>query len=81
MSWLSLRPDIKDPHFNQTWRGNGGAIYGLVEFGGGADLVFSSPEDARAAGAACTEAAEAMERLAAEGSAAPAGKDAGDGGS
>jgi hypothetical protein len=73
MSWLSLRPDIKDPHFGQAWRGNGGAIYALVEFGREVHVTFSSAEDARASASACIEAAEAMERLEAE------GKEPGDG--
>jgi hypothetical protein len=65
MSWLSLRPDI-DPCFSRAWRGSDGiTIYAHVELARDADLMFNRPEDARAAAAACTEAAEAMERLAA----------------
>lgn len=66
MSWVSLRPDIENPHLGHVWR-NATAVFAVVEFGSGGDLVFSNPEDARGLAAECIKAAEAMERLAAEG--------------
>ena len=83
MSWLSLRPDVSNPHLDHVWRGNAGEVFAIVKLGKDADMVLASAADARAVAAACIEAAEAMEQLAAEGAAEggaePAKGEAGDG--
>ena len=65
MSNISTDSEIAGPRFVQVRRADRGAIWATVWLGTGATfLSFDSPADARAVAAACTEAAEAMERLA-----------------
>ena len=74
-SYLSSHADITDPRFTgHVWRDNDGKINATVDIAPKTGrhscwLCFGDPADARAVAAACTEAAEAMERLAAEGDA------------
>ena len=64
MSYISTDSEIKDPRFGSVWRADRGAICATVYLGPVTTfLSFDSPADA----AACIEAAEAMDRLAAEG--------------
>ena len=63
MSYISTDSEIKDPRFGSVWRADRGAICATVYLGPGTTfLSFDSPADA----AACIEAAEAMDRIAAE---------------
>ena len=67
MSYISTDSEIKDPRFGSAWRTDRGAIRATVYLSPRSPfLSFDSPADARAVAAACIEAAEAMERLAAE---------------
>jgi hypothetical protein len=81
VSAVIARTALKEIAFDTAWRSKGtGTILAIVDLGSrDARLTFDSAADARRVAAECIKAAEAMERLAAEGSAAPAGKDAGDG--
>ena len=70
MSYISTDSEITGPRFGNVWRADRGEICATVRLSpGGAStfLSFDSPADARAVAAACTEAAEAMERLAEQG--------------
>lgn len=73
MSWLGLRPDISNPHVAHAFHGKGNDIFALVSLSRDVDITFNSAADARAVAAACTEAAEALDRLGAEGTAPEAG--------
>jgi hypothetical protein len=66
MSYISSDSDVKEPRFGSVWRADRGVTCATVYLGGTAFLSFDSPADARALAAVCTEAAEAMDRLAAE---------------
>jgi hypothetical protein len=67
MSFVSSDSNLKTPHLRRTWRNDDGSNHATVELSPGATLYFDSPADARAVAAACIEAAEALDRLAAEG--------------
>ncbi len=67
MSYTSTHADIQGARFTgHVWRSEGGVINGTVELsetaGARSWLSFDSPADARALAAACTEAAEEMDR-------------------
>jgi hypothetical protein len=64
MSYLTTDTEVGDPRFGNAWRTDRGTPCASVHLGKGAYLAFESAGDARAVAAACTEAAEAMERLA-----------------
>ena len=74
MSYISTGTDIEDPHFGHSWRADSGTIHATVYLSRPSSTFvnFDSPGDARAAAAACIEAAEALERLEAESAALPA---------
>jgi hypothetical protein len=74
VSYISTDSKIKEPHFGHSWRAGSGTIHATVYLSraGSTFVNFDSPGDARAAAAACTEAAEALERLEAESAALPA---------
>jgi hypothetical protein len=63
VSFASTSSDLSDPRFGHAWRNADESIHATVKLGQ-ADLYFGSAADARAVAAACTEAAEAMDRLA-----------------
>ena len=64
-SYISTDSDIKNPRFGSAWRADRGVICATVYLSPSSPfLSFDSPADARAVAAACTEAAEAMDRLA-----------------
>jgi hypothetical protein len=64
VSYVSTDSEIEGPRFGSVWRADRGVICATVYFGPGVTfLSFDSADDARALAAACTEAAEAMERL------------------
>jgi len=67
VSYISTDTSIKAPRFGDAWRADRGVTCATVYLGGAAFLSFDSPADARTLAAACIEAAEAMDRLAAEG--------------
>ena len=46
MSWLSLRPDVSNPHLDHVWRGNAGEVFAIVKLGKDADMVLASAADA-----------------------------------
>jgi len=73
MSAISVRGDVGRPEFDRAWRneGTGGVLsmVSLAQRGRAAYLTFDSAADARAVAAECIKAAEAMERLEAEGEA------------
>ena len=62
-SSISTDSDISEPRHSHSWRAKDGAIWATVRLGG-ATLCFDSAADARAVAAACTEAAEALDKLA-----------------
>ena len=67
MSYISTDSDVEDPRTGPVWRSERGTIHGTVYLRDShAYITFDSPADARDLAAACTEAAEAMERLEAE---------------
>ena len=66
MSFVSSDSNLKVPHLRRTWRNDDGSGHATVELSPGTALYFDSPTDARAVAAACTEAAEALDRLAGE---------------
>jgi hypothetical protein len=70
MSYISTDTDLSGPRHLHAWRAERGTIHATVRLSehNASTLYFDSTEDARAVAAACTEAAEAMDRLAAEGS-------------
>ena len=65
MSHISSDAELSGPRYQQAWRSEHGihATVLLSAFTGGI-LYFDSAEDARAVAAACTEAAENLDRLA-----------------
>ena len=71
-SYLSTHADVTDPRFTgHVWRDGDGQVNGTVDIAPkraahACWLAFDDPADARALAAACIEAAEAMEALAAE---------------
>ena len=68
MSYIRTDSDVEDPRTGPVWRSERGTIHGTVYLRvGHAYITFDDPADARGVAAACTESAEAMERLAAEG--------------
>jgi hypothetical protein len=66
VSYVSSDVEMGQPRHNHAWRGDGGGVHASVRLTDGiaATLFFDSAEDARAVAAACTEAAEALDRLA-----------------
>ena len=66
MSYISTDSNISGPRLGHAWRVEHGFIHATVRLGE-ATVTFTSAADARAVAAACTEAAEALDRLAAEG--------------
>ena len=66
MSYLNLGSKFKNPRFGSAWTDAGGTINATVYLGDGY-MAFDSASEARLTAAAIIEAAEAMERLAAEG--------------
>lgn len=61
MSFASIDSDVSNPHFGRAWR-DGEKVHATVKLGR-SSLFFDSAEDARAVAAACTGAAEALDRL------------------
>jgi hypothetical protein len=76
MNFASIDSQITDPHYRRAWRNDDGSVHATVALGE-STLYFGSAEDARAVAAACTEAAEALGRLAAGGAEEPAPASAG----
>jgi len=66
MSYISCDSDLSRPHLGYVWRAEDGSVHATVRLSG-ATLFFDSAQDARAVAAACAEAADAHDRLAAEG--------------
>jgi hypothetical protein len=66
MSYVSADAAISEPSHNHAWRADDGSIHATVRLGTGAGVILylDSAEDARAIAAACTQAAEALDRLA-----------------
>ncbi len=66
MSYVSSGVEMGRAHFNHAWRDDVGGVHATVRLTDGiaATLFFDSAADARAVAAACTEAAEAIDRLA-----------------
>jgi hypothetical protein len=72
VSDISVRADIRRVRFDgHVWRTEDGTLVATVGLGT-STLWFDSPDDARAVAAACTSAAEAMDRF-------TAGEETGDG--
>jgi hypothetical protein len=71
VSFASIDSQITKPHYRRPWRNDDGSVHATVALGE-STLYFGSAEDARAAAEACTEAAEALDRLAAGGAEGPA---------
>jgi len=71
MSVITARSELRSPKFSNAWRHDTlGAIMSIVDLGNrDSYLTFDSATDARAVAAECIKAAEAMERLEAEGGA------------
>ena len=67
-STVTTHTAISGPAFGHAWRDKRGELNATVNLGSMCSLYFGSAEDARAVAAACTEAAEAIGRLAAESS-------------
>ncbi len=63
MSFISTDSKITESRSRHAWRNDDGSIHTTVALGT-STLYFDSAEDARALAAACTEAAEALDRLA-----------------
>lgn len=64
MSYISTDSNIEDPVSRHAWRADDGTIHATVRLGPGSTfLSFDSAADARAVAAACTEAAEAIDRI------------------
>jgi hypothetical protein len=61
VSFASIDSDVSNPRFGRAWR-DGERVHSTVNLGG-SSLYFDSAEDARAVAAACTAAAEALDRL------------------
>jgi len=69
MSAITARTTLRQPKFSNAWRNEGtSTILSIVDLAThDAHLTFDSAADARAVAAECIKAAEAMERLEAEG--------------
>lgn len=65
-SYITHTSDLSKPRFDRAWRSKSGGICAAVDVAPFTYFTFRSAEDARALSAACLEAAEAWERLAAE---------------
>ena len=65
MSFISIDSKMTESNLRHSWRNEDGTIHATVALGE-SSLYFDSAADARAVAAACTEAAEALDRLAAE---------------
>ena len=63
MSYICTDSNISGPRFGHAWRDEHGGIHATVRLGQ-AVMTFTSAAEARAVAAACTEAAEALDRLA-----------------
>ena len=63
MSFVSSDSNLKAPHLRRAWRNNDGSPHVTVELAPSVALYFDSAADARAVAAACTEAAEALDRM------------------
>lgn len=66
MSYLVTNSNLRGPQFHDAWRGTDGGIHATVYLNSRDALFFDSADDARAVAAACAQAAEAHDRLAAE---------------
>jgi hypothetical protein len=68
VSSIAVDASIGQPEHTHAWRDDRGGIHATVRLGqfSATTFFFDSPGDARAVAAACIQAAEAMERLAAE---------------
>lgn len=64
-SRVHIDADLTDPYFGHAWRDADGDVFATARLGG-AYLVFTSAADARAAAAACMEAADAHDKLTAD---------------
>ena len=67
-STVTTHTAISGPAFGHAWRDKRGELNAVVYLSPACSLYFGSAEDARATAAACTEAAEAIDQLAAESS-------------
>jgi hypothetical protein len=66
MSYIDAVSVISSPVLGNVWRAEDGGVHATVRLSG-ATLFFDSAQDARDVAAACAKAAEAHDRLAAEG--------------
>jgi hypothetical protein len=69
VSYITTDSPISEPSHSHAWRADGGSIHATVRLSkvSSTFISFDSPADAHAVAAACTKAAEALERLEAEG--------------
>ena len=69
MSYFAVDAHVGQPKVGHAWRDDAGAIHATVYVSESSSsaFFFDSPADARAMAAKCTEAAEAMEAIEAEG--------------
>ncbi len=67
MSFISHRTPLGEPRLSHVWRTENDGVRASVALNDFAEIIFRSAADARAVAAACTEAAERMDALAAEG--------------
>ena len=76
MSSVYMSADMTEPKLDRAWRADNGTIRAIVRFQDQSwpYLLFGAPAEARALAAACIAAAEAMDRLAAEGEEAGNGR-------
>ena len=65
MSSINISADMPEPRFGHAWRSDDGTIHAVIRFQDQTwpYLAFDDPAEARSLAAACTEAAEAMDRL------------------
>jgi hypothetical protein len=76
VSYISSDADLSGPRAGRAWRADDGSVHVTVRLSevSTSTLFFDSADDARSVAAACTQAAEAWDRVAAE-----TGKDSSDG--
>ena len=65
MTGINMCADMPEPKLGHVWRADDGTIHAVIRFQGQTwpYLAFDAPAEARALAAACTEAAEALDRL------------------
>jgi hypothetical protein len=63
VSVAHVAEEFQEPWFGHAWRSTEGKAFASVHLGTYSSLSFDSPGDARAAAAACNQAAAAMEAL------------------